>query len=80
VDEWQDIGEDKDAIADEKQIYTIGEPTSVVHESPLVLTYRFEGASGLPSDGVPHQVTIAVLPFEESKPRSNMWQSRNGDR
>jgi uncharacterized protein (TIGR02231 family) len=37
---------------------------SVVHESPLALTYHVEGASGVPSDGVPHQVSIAVLPFE----------------
>jgi uncharacterized protein (TIGR02231 family) len=63
VDEWQDIEKD-DAIADEEQTNVIGEPTSVVHESPLALTYHVEGASGVPSDGVPHQVTIAVLPFE----------------
>jgi len=35
-----------------------------VHESPLALTYHVEGASGVPSDGVPHQVSVAVLPFE----------------
>jgi hypothetical protein len=63
VDEWQDI-EGEDATADEEQTNVIGEPTSVVHESPLALTYHVEGASGVPSDGVPHQVTIAVLPFE----------------
>jgi uncharacterized protein (TIGR02231 family) len=63
VDEWQDIKEEG-AIADEEQTNIIGEPTSVVHESPLALTYHVEGASGVPSDGVPHQVTIAVLPFE----------------
>jgi uncharacterized protein (TIGR02231 family) len=63
VDEWQDFEAD-DAIADEEQTNVIGEPTSVVHESPLALTYHVEGASGVPSDGVPHQVTIAVLPFE----------------
>ena len=40
------------------------QPISVVHESPLALTYHVEGASGVPSDGVPHQVSIAVLPFE----------------
>ena len=64
VDEWQNIEDVDDAIADEEQMSTIGEPTSVVHESPLALTYQVEGASGVPSDGVPHQVTIAVLPFE----------------
>ena len=64
VDEWQDTEENDDAFANEEQMNAIGEPTSVVHESPLALTYHVEGASGVPSDGVPHQVTIAVLPFE----------------
>jgi uncharacterized protein (TIGR02231 family) len=63
VDEWQDI-EDEESIASEEQTNVIGEPTSVVHESPLALAYHVEGASGAPSDGVPHQVAIAVLPFE----------------
>ena len=36
----------------------------MVHESPLALTYHVEGASGVPSDGVLHQVSVAVLPFE----------------
>jgi len=56
VDELQDI--------EEGDVNTIEEPTSVVHESPLAVTYHVEGAPGIPSDGVPHQVTIAVLPFE----------------
>ena len=42
----------------------IGESVSVVRKSPLALTYHVEGASGVPSDNVPHQVSIAVLPFE----------------
>ena len=47
------------------QVPVIGkQSTSVLHESPLALTYHVEGASGVPSDGVPHQVSIAVLPFE----------------
>lgn len=41
----------------------IAEPTTVVHESPLALTYHIEGASSVPSDGVPHQLAVAVLPF-----------------
>jgi len=56
VDEWQDI--------QEVGVNIIGEPTSVIHESPVALAYHVEGAPGVPSDGVPHQVTIAVLPFE----------------
>jgi len=64
VDEWQDVDIKEDAVADEEPTNIIGEPTSVVHESPLALTYHVEGASGVPSDGAPHQVTIAVLPFK----------------
>jgi uncharacterized protein (TIGR02231 family) len=64
VDEWQDVDIEEDAVADEEPTNVIGEPTSVVHESPLALTYPLEGTSGVPSDGAPHQVTIAVLPFE----------------
>ncbi|KAI0264596.1 hypothetical protein BC834DRAFT_826093 [Gloeopeniophorella convolvens] len=40
------------------------EPTSVVRESSLAATYHVEGASGIPSDGVPHKVSVAVLPFD----------------
>jgi hypothetical protein len=49
---------------DEELTTAIGEPVSVVRKSPLALTYQVEGASGVPSDNVPHQVSIAVLPFE----------------
>jgi uncharacterized protein (TIGR02231 family) len=40
------------------------EPTTVVSESPLAISYAVEGKSSIPSDGVAHQVSIAVLPFE----------------
>ncbi|KAI0264599.1 hypothetical protein BC834DRAFT_970557 [Gloeopeniophorella convolvens] len=39
-------------------------PTSVVKESPLALSYHVDGASSVPSDGVPHKVSVAELPFE----------------
>ena len=58
-DGWQSV--DAEAAADEPT--PIAEPTTVVHESPLALTYRVEGASRVPSDGVPHQLAVAVLPF-----------------
>ena len=63
TDEWQEIKLDAPVSA---QVITTanGKPMSVVHESPLASTYRVEGASGVPSDGVSHQVCIAVLPFE----------------
>ncbi|KAI0305272.1 hypothetical protein B0F90DRAFT_1809060 [Multifurca ochricompacta] len=61
ADEWQDVNTDE-TTAEEST--PIEEPTSVIHESPLALAYHVDGASGVPSDGVPHQVSVAVLPFE----------------
>jgi hypothetical protein len=43
---------------------TLLEPTTVVSESPLAISYAVEGKSTIPSDGVSHQASIAVLPFE----------------
>jgi hypothetical protein len=40
------------------------EPTTVVTEGPLSATYAVEGDSTIPSDGVVHQVSIAVPSFE----------------
>ena len=57
---WQAV-DDADATAAEPTLIT--EPSTVVHESPLALTYRVEGASRVPSDGVAHQLAVAVLPF-----------------
>ncbi|KAF8266027.1 hypothetical protein EI94DRAFT_1587080 [Lactarius quietus] len=59
-DGWQAV--DADNSADEEPM-PIVEPTTVVHESPLALTYRVEGPSRVPSDGVSHQLAVAVLPF-----------------
>ncbi|KAH9985664.1 hypothetical protein BJV74DRAFT_797022 [Russula compacta] len=61
AEEWQEVETEEDNA---EVTTAIGEPTSVVHESPLALSYHVEGVSGVPSDGVPHQVSIAVLPFE----------------
>jgi len=64
AEEWLDVELDGDEDMGADLMTTLGEPTSVVRESPLALTYHVEGASGVPSDGVPHQVSVAVLPFE----------------
>jgi uncharacterized protein (TIGR02231 family) len=63
TDEWQQIKLDLPVSA---QVITTanGKPMSAVHESPLASTYHVEGALGVPSDGVPHQVCIVVLFFE----------------
>ncbi|KAH9000880.1 hypothetical protein EDB86DRAFT_3063731 [Lactarius hatsudake] len=59
-DGWQAV--DADTTSSDEPA-PIAEPTAVVHESPLALTYHIEGASRVPSDGVPHQLAVAVLPF-----------------
>lgn len=43
---------------------SFSEPTTVVTESPLSISYAVEGQSTIPSDGVAHQVSVAVLSFE----------------
>ncbi|EDR08579.1 uncharacterized protein LACBIDRAFT_296878 [Laccaria bicolor S238N-H82] len=40
------------------------EPTTVVAETPIAISYSVQGESTIPSDDVVHQVVIAVLPFE----------------
>jgi type II secretory pathway pseudopilin PulG len=40
------------------------EPTTVVAETPIAISYSVHGESTIPSDDVVHQVVIAVLPFE----------------
>ena len=64
AEEWLDVESDGNEDVDADLMTALEEPTTVVHESPLALTYHVEGASGVPSDGVPHQVSVAVLPFE----------------
>ncbi|KAH9020327.1 hypothetical protein EDB84DRAFT_1441858 [Lactarius hengduanensis] len=59
-DGWQAV--DADTTSSDEPA-PIAEPTAVVHESPLALTYHIEGASRVPSDGIPHQLAVAVLPF-----------------
>lgn len=39
------------------------EPTTVVSETPLAISYAVEGKSTVPTDGIAHQVSVAVLPF-----------------
>ena len=42
----------------------LSEPTTIVTESPLSVSYGVEGESTIPSDGVPHQVSVAILAFD----------------
>lgn len=43
---------------------TISEPTTVVTETPMAISFSVHGESTIPSDGVYHRVSVAVLPFE----------------
>ncbi|KAG6907376.1 hypothetical protein DXG01_009105 [Tephrocybe rancida] len=40
------------------------EPATFVTETPIALSFSIAGASNVPSDGIEHQVSVAVLPFE----------------
>jgi len=61
----QQCAETEVGTAAEELTTALGEPTSVMHESPLALIYHVDGASDVPSDGTPHQVSVArVLPLE----------------
>jgi len=40
------------------------EPTTVVSETPIAISFSVHGESTIPSDDVVHQVVIALLPFE----------------
>ncbi|KAG6812258.1 hypothetical protein H0H92_003714 [Tricholoma furcatifolium] len=54
-----DVFEDISPLAD-----AITEPTTFVNETPVAVSFSITGQSTVPSDGVEHQVSIAVLPFE----------------
>jgi hypothetical protein len=40
------------------------EPMTVIIKSPLSVSYAVEGESTIPSDGIAHQVSVAVLSFD----------------
>ncbi|KAG6855766.1 hypothetical protein H0H87_011135 [Tephrocybe sp. NHM501043] len=42
----------------------ITEPTTFVNETPVAISFSISGESTIPSDGIDHQVSVAVLPFE----------------
>jgi len=61
----QQCAETEVGTAAEELTTALGEPTSVVHKSPLALMYHVDGASDVLSNGTPHQVSVArVLPLE----------------
>ena len=42
----------------------ITEPTTVVSETPMAISFTVHGESTIPSDEVDHQVSVALLPFK----------------
>ncbi|KAF5379823.1 hypothetical protein D9615_005794 [Tricholomella constricta] len=40
------------------------EPTTFVNETPVAISFSITGESTIPSDGIDHQVSVAVLPLE----------------
>jgi hypothetical protein len=58
------VEEDEDTFEDVVVEGPFSEATTVVSESPLAIAYAVEGKSTIPSDGVAHQVSVAVLSFE----------------
>ncbi|KAF8903751.1 hypothetical protein CPB84DRAFT_1728192 [Gymnopilus junonius] len=42
----------------------ITEPTTIVSETPVAVSFSVHGESTIPSDGIEHQVSVAVLPFK----------------
>ncbi|PBK67849.1 hypothetical protein ARMSODRAFT_937831 [Armillaria solidipes] len=45
---------------------TTSEASTSVTETPFAISYSVEGKSTIPSDGIEHQVAVAVLPFQSS--------------
>ena len=43
---------------------TITEPTTIVSETPVAVSFSVHGESSIPSDGIEHQVSVAMLPFK----------------
>lgn len=56
--------DDDDDFEDLEVPGTITEPTTVVSETPMAISFTVHGESTIPSDGVEHQVSVAVLPFQ----------------
>ncbi|KAG5652604.1 hypothetical protein H0H81_004386 [Sphagnurus paluster] len=42
----------------------VTEPTTFVNETPVAISFSITGETSIPSDGVEHQVSVSVLPFE----------------
>ena len=60
-EEFEEIG--SDGLEEEEDVEEALPEGAVLDNNPLSLAYRVEGRVSLPSDGVAHKVSIAVLGF-----------------
>jgi hypothetical protein len=58
------VPEDDDDFEELDGPCSITEPITVVSETPMAISFSVHGESTIPSDGVDHQVSVAVLPFQ----------------
>ncbi|TFK61460.1 hypothetical protein BDN72DRAFT_965157 [Pluteus cervinus] len=56
--------DDSFSVFEDLSLPSLTEPTTVVTETPMAISYSVHGKSTIPSDEKDHQVSIAVLPFE----------------
>ena len=69
IDNYEDLGSSRER---DREVVTappapppaFTEPRTIANASPLSMSYRVEGKSSIPSDGVAHNVSIAQLQFE----------------
>ncbi|KAF8151052.1 hypothetical protein B0H34DRAFT_731173 [Crassisporium funariophilum] len=62
--EAQSLPEEDDEYEELDTPGAITEPTTIVTETPMAMSFSVHGESTIPSDGVEHQVSVAVLSFE----------------
>lgn len=56
--------EDIDALFSFESLSPLKEGKTLVRETPVAVTFSVHGQSTIPSDGIDHQVAVAILPFE----------------
>ncbi|TFK16659.1 hypothetical protein FA15DRAFT_698701 [Coprinopsis marcescibilis] len=65
-DEEEEEEEQFEELSTGEPIPAIAEPTTIVNETPVAVTFSVHGESTIPSDGIAHQVSVAILPFEST--------------
>jgi len=58
------LPQDNDDFEDLEGPDAITGPITVVSETPMAISFSVHGESTIASDGVEHQVSVAVLPFQ----------------